>query len=477
MYDIIIIGAGVTGCAIARELERYNLRILVLEREPDLCFGTSGRNSGVLHAGFNNPTGSLMARFCVEGNREFDRVARELDVPYKRTGKLVVGFDEADRAALVRMMAQGRANGVPGLSLVGRDVIRSLAPGLAGEFAMLSESTAILSPFEYTLALAENAAANGAEFRFGAQVQAIREEDGALTIVLSDGTLLRTQFAVNAAGHGAAALARMTGMPDIETRPCRGEYFVLDRSAGSSLPLPAYPVPNPQSGGLGIHLTPTVDGNLLIGPSNEYIDDPLDHATTAPVLDDLLREGRRLLPSLDRSSVIRSFSGVRPKLASKDGSRDFVIERSHPRVVNLVGIESPGLTSALPIARYVRDMLAVVCDFSPRRDYDPVRHAFPRFARLSPERQAELVRENPDFGQIVCRCETVTLAEVLDAIRRCPGARTVAGIRNRCRASMGRCQGGYCCPKLVEILASELHCSPEDVLLNRPGSHIVLESK
>ena len=473
MYDITVIGAGVVGSAIARELSRYRLRILVLEKAPDLCFGTSGRNSGVLHAGFNNKPGSLMARFCVEGNREFDRVARELDVPLKRTGKLVVGFDGDDRAALERMIAQGQANGTPGLSLVGKDVIRSLAPAISGEFAMLSESTAVLSPFEYTIGLAENAHANGVRYLFNADVERIAEENDALTLYLTNGIQVRTRFAVNAAGHGAARLARMTGLPDIETYPCRGEYYVLDRRVGEILPLPAYPVPNPRSGGLGIHLTPTVDGNVLIGPSNEYIGEAEDHATTAPVLEDLLRDGRRLLPGLDRSDVIRTFAGVRPKLTAKGGYHDFVIERSHPRVVNLVGIESPGLTSALPIARYVRDMLAVVCDFTPKADFDPVRRGFPRFAELSDDEKAALIARDPDFATVICRCETVTLAEVRDAIRRPLGARTVAGIKNRCRASMGRCQGGYCSSRLTALLAQELGIPREAVRQHRTGSWIV----
>ncbi|MEA4823304.1 MAG: NAD(P)/FAD-dependent oxidoreductase [Clostridiaceae bacterium] len=475
MFDITIIGAGVVGVAIARELSRYQLRILVLEREPDLCFGTSGRNSGVLHAGFNNKPGSLMSRFCLEGNREFDRVARELDIPLKRTGKLVVGFDEDDRAALERMIAQGKAGGVPGLSMVGRDAIRQLAPAVCGQFAMLSESTAILSPFEYTIALAENAFKNGVLFRFGASVETITEDEGTMTVMLEGGERIRTRFVVNAAGHGAARLARMTGLDDIETFPCRGEYYVLDRRVGERLPLPAYPVPNPKLGGLGIHLTPTVDGNLLIGPSNEYIESSGDMATTASVLDELLRDGRRLLPALDRAEVIRSFSGVRPKLTAKGGYHDFVIERSHPSVVNLVGIESPGLTSALPIARYVRDKLSVVCDFTPRADFQPVRHGFPKFASLSDEDKAALIARNPDFGEILCRCETITKAEVLDAIRRPLGARTVAGIKNRCRASMGRCQGGYCGGKLTAMLAAELGTSCAEVRQHREGSWIVRE--
>ncbi len=475
MFDITIIGAGVVGAATARELSRYRLRILVLEREKDLCFGTSGRNSGVLHAGFNNKPGSLMSRFCVEGNREFDRVARELDVPMKRTGKLVIGFDEDDRAALERMIAEGKAGGVPGLSMVGRDAIRQLAPAVCGEFAMLSESTAILNPFAFTIALAENAFANGVQFRFGASVETVAEEEGAMTVTLAGGERIRTRFVVNAAGHGAARLARMTGLDDIETFPCRGEYYVLDRRAGERLPLPAYPVPNPKSGGLGIHLTPTVDGNVLIGPSNEYIGDSSDMATTAPVLDELLRDGRRLLPALDRAEVIRSFSGVRPKLTAKGGYHDFVIERSHPSVVNLVGIESPGLTAALPIARYVRDKLSVVCDFTPRAEFQPVRRGFPKFAGLSDEDKAALIARNPDFGEILCRCETITKAEALDAIRRPLGARTVAGIKNRCRASMGRCQGGYCGEKLTEMLAAELGVPCAEVRQHREGSWIVRE--
>lgn len=469
MTTIAVIGAGVVGSAIARELTRYRVRVVVLEREPDAAYGTSGRNSGVLHAGFNNVPGSKMARMCVEGNRGFDALAKDLDIRYKRTGKLVVGFDEDDRRVLTGMLSRGRENGCM-LEMIPRAEIDRLAPKVRGEFAMYSPLTAILDPFEYTFALMENAVRNGARFLFNSPVMLISTSDGEYTLHTPTGDV-RADFIVNAAGHGAAALARTLGLPEIETYPCRGEYYVLDKRVGDTLPLPAYPVPNPRAGGLGIHLTPTVDSNVLIGPSNEYTSDADDRATTAPVLEELLRDGEKLLPGLSRGQVIRTFAGVRPKLTNRGGYHDFVIERSG-RAVNLVGIESPGLTAAMPIARYVTELLGEVTELTPRADFDPYRKAFPRFRDLPDEVRRELVRENPAFGEIVCRCETVTYAEVLDAVRR--GARTVIGVKNRCRASMGRCQGGYCGSRIAQILHSELGLPYEEILYHMEGSWMFL---
>ena len=473
-YDVLVIGAGVIGSAVARELGRYRLRIAVVEREPDLFGGTSARNSGVLHAGFNNRPGTKMARFCVEGNRTFDRAASELDVPFRRTGKLIVGFTDEDRERLLALKENGEKNGVPGLRMVGKDEMRRMAPAVEGEFALYSGSTGVLSPFQWTLGLAENAAHNGAAFFFFCPVTAAERRDG-LWHVTAGGKAFFSRWVVNCAGLHADHISDLLGIPGYRIYPCRGEYFLLDTRLSSMLPLPAYPVPNYKTGGLGIHLTPSIDGNIMIGPSTEYIESPEDYAATAPTQEMLLREGRRIFPSLSRRDCIRSFAGIRPKLAGPDqgGYHDFVIERRDdlaPGVVNLVGIESPGLTSALPIAHEVIRLMEEVEPLRENPGFDPVRRRFPTFRDKSPEEQAALIAENPDYGEVICRCETITRAEVLAALSGPLGARTLTGLKYRCRAMMGRCQGGYCQTRLVELLMEATGKSREELLYGREGS-------
>ena len=475
-FDILIIGSGVVGSAAARELSKYKLRIGVLEKNPDVVNETSGRNSGVLHAGFNNRPGSKMARFCVEGNAGFDKVAQELDIPLKRTGKLVVGFTPRDRERLEAMKAQGEQNGTPGLSIVDREFIRAKAPEVRGEFALWSGSTAILSPFIYTIGLAENACKNGVQFFFRHEVTSIRD-DGTLYTVQAGGEEFTSRWIVNCAGLGSAKISTMLGIDEYTIYPCRGEYIVLDRRAGNLLPVPAYPVPDPTSGGLGIHLTPTIDGNIIVGPSNEYLDESDDYASTAEVRDMLIKDGSRIFPHLKPEYYIRSFCGIRPKLSPKTqgGYRDFVIERRDdiaPRAVNLVGIESPGLTSSLPIAREVVRLIQEVETLTPNPDFDPIRRRIVTFRDKTPEEQAELIRENPDYGEIICRCGTITRAEVVAALHSPIPAKTLTGIKYRCRAMMGRCQGGYCQTRLVDILMEETGMKREEILYKYEGSYL-----
>ncbi|MDO4552839.1 MAG: NAD(P)/FAD-dependent oxidoreductase [Bacillota bacterium] len=475
-YDVIIIGGGVIGSACARELSRYRLSIAVLEKENDLCRGASGRNSGVLHAGFNNRPGSLMAELCVEGCAGFQQVAEELSVPFRRTGKLVVGFDEEDRRQLLALIAQGKANGVPGLALVDKARMRELAPFVEGEFAMWSPSTGILDPFQLTLGLAENAAANGVRYHLSREVSAIKDRGTSYAVLTASGEAFQSRWVVNCAGIHSDRIAAILGTSCYEIHPCRGEYFVLDQRSGPLLPLPAYPVPNLRTGGLGIHLTPTIDGNVLIGPSAEYTDRREDFSSTRPVMDLLLSDGARIFPHLQGDLFIRSYAGMRPKLTGKTegGYHDFVIERRKetPRAVNLVGIESPGLTAALPIARRVVRLIQEEEPLTPRPDFQPRRSAPPRFRDLSPEEQARLIARDPDYGEVVCRCETITKAQVLQAIRGPLGANSITGIKYRCRASMGRCQGGYCQQRLVQLLAQETGAAPEELLYSEEGSRL-----
>lgn len=499
MYDVIIIGGGVVGSAIARELSRFKLKIAVLEKELDVCTETSGRNSAVLHAGFNNKPGSLMAKLCVEGNLGFGKAARELDVPFKRTGKVVVGFDEEDFAGLKALKDQGDRNGCPGLELIDHKRIKELAPYIDGEFALYSPMTGILNTFIYTIALAENAQQNGVDYFFDREVTGItlvrhsgtgsncpdpiyeiQTKHGMVTaqdgICRTPHEIFRTRWVINSAGLESDVIARMLGNSDYTIYPCRGEYFILDRKLAPYLPMPAYPVPNSKTGGLGIHLTPTVDGTILIGPSAEYIDATDDYASTQSVMDLLIEDGARIFPPLQASSIIRSYTGIRPKLvsASKGGYADFVIEErdTFPRAINLIGIESPGLTSSLPIARHVIELIGQKEDLRLNPDFDPCRQGILRFAEQTRDMQRSLIESDPDYGEIICRCETVTRAEILAAIHNPLGVATVSGIKIRTRAMMGRCQGGYCQTRITELLMQEKNLQPEDVLYLRNSSNM-----
>lgn len=473
-FDVLIIGAGVVGNAVARELSRYQLKIAVLEKAPDICCGTSARNSGVLHAGYNNKPGSKMAKYCVEGNREFDQVAKELSIPFKRTGKLVVGFEEEDRDAILKLMETGEKNGVP-LEMVGKDFIQEKAPLVKGEFAMWSPSTGILNPFQFTIGLAENAAQNGVQFFFGNEVQAISYENEGY-LVRTNRSSYESRWVINCAGLYADRISTMLGIDDYTIYPCRGEYFVLDKRAGELLPLPVYPVPNYKTGGLGIHLTPSLSGNVFVGPSADYIDSREDYSCTQDIMDMLIEDGSRIFPYLKRDLFIRNFSGIRPKLMPKGtgGYHDFVIERrpEAPFAINLVGIESPGLTSALPLARETIRLMSEKEEFKPNPAFDPYRAGIVSFADKSPEEQAELICRDPDYGDIICRCETITKAEVLQALRSPLGATTMTGVKYRCRTMMGRCQGGYCQTRVAELIQQETGAAPEDILYSTEGSYL-----
>ena len=463
------------GCSAARELSRYRLRIGVVEQGPDVCMETSSRNSAVLHAGFNNRPGSLMAKFCVEGNRTFDQVAKELDIPYRRTGKLVVGFTKDDLEQLHHLKETGEKNGIQGIRLVDRTFIQEKAPHVGGEFAMWSPTTAILSPFQFTFAMAENASHNHVRFHFDAKVTAIIRENGIYTLHTTAGPL-QTRWVFNCAGLGADRIAHMLGIYGYTVYPCRGEYFILDKKLSPLLPLPAYPVPHYKTGGLGIHLTPTLDGNIMVGPSTEYIDARDDYSSTREIMDLLIADGSKIFPYLKQEHFIRNFAGIRPKLTPKGvgGYHDFVIERrpEAPQAVNLVGIESPGLTSAVPISKEIVRLIQEVEPLEENPYFDPIRRRPPTFRNCTPEEQAALIAQNPDYGEIICRCETITKAEVLSAIRAQPGARTVTGVKYRCRAMMGRCQGGYCQTRITQMLLEETGLRPEELTYERRGSYL-----
>ena len=474
-FDVIIIGAGVVGCAIARELSKYRLRIALLEKESDVGIGTSFRNSGVVHAGFNCAPGTVKAGLCVEGCLEFESFCKELGVPYKKTGKLVVAFNDEDVDRLKKLKEIGDKNGVRDLSIISKEELRRKEPNIGGIAAMYSPWTAVTSPYVLTIALAENALSNGVKIFLDMTVKNIIKKPTGYKIETSNGEF-NSQYVVNSAGLYSDKIAAMVGDKRYRIFPCRGEYFVLDKRLNGIINMPVYPVPRPELGGLGVHLTTTIDGNILIGPSAEYINKCDDYATTAEVMAQLYKEAKELLPLIGKKDVIRDYSGIRPKLVGKSagGFGDFVIEESAQAkgFINLIGIESPGLTSAPTIAKRVASIMIEKNRLETNPEFKPIRKATLKFSELSDEEKAKLINEDPEYGEIVCRCEGITLREIKNAIENPLGVKTITGIKYRSRATMGRCQGGYCLTRIIDLLQKKYGISADKIMYAGEGSNM-----
>jgi glycerol-3-phosphate dehydrogenase len=471
VYDVVVIGGGVVGCAVLRELSRYDLRLLLLEREADLAEGVSKGNSGVIHAGFNVPAGTLKARTNVAGLGMIYRLAGELGVPHRKTGKLVVALADGDRARLEELKAEGDKSGVPDLEVVGEAAIRRLEPLARGCWALFSPHTGIISPYEFTIALAECAAQNGARVLLEAPVETVGCEGGVFRLSTPKGTFTARRV-VNSAGLFSDEVARLAGIDDYRVFPYRGEYLITDKDCGLRLTMPVYPVPPRDDPGLGIHITPTLEGNIILGPSAEPVDDKRDVASTRRIMARLKTEAGRLMPELSRVSFIHSYAGIRPKLVDpggRDRFGDFVLEESavRPGWISLVGIESPGLTSAPALAVMVAEMVAEKTDLRLKPGFNPERSGRTRFAAMGDDERAGRVARDADWGEMVCRCEHVTRAEVVAALRNPFGARTMDAVKRRTRCGMGRCQGGFCTPRIVEILQDE--GIPADRITKRGG--------
>ncbi len=472
-YDVIVIGAGVVGSAIARELSRYRLRTAVLEKNLDVCNETSGRNSAVVHGGFAYDEGTLKARLCVEGNRMMERLSRELDFPFIRCGKVLVGNTKEDMEQLERTMVQGEKNGAEGLTLIGEEKLHELVPAVVGKFAMWSQTSGILDPFLYTVALAENAHANGVSFYFDHEVTGI--DRGEAYVIHTNHGAFKARWVVNAAGLGCKKISDLLGITGYRVIGSKGNYIILNKKLGALLPMPVYPVPSNTY--MGIHVTPTVDGNVTVGPDAENTDNFAYYGVPGEKMEYLAKSASELWPHIRKEDQIRNFSGILPKWVDENGTiQDFKIEirdETAPRAVNLVGIESPGLTAAVPIAQYAVGLMREREEFEENPSFDPVRKGIVRFADKSREEQAELIRRNPDYGEIVCQCEEVTKAELLAAMHNPLGVSTMTGIKYRTRAMMGSCQAGFCQMKIEKLLERELGLAPQDVCYSRKGSWVV----
>ncbi|HKM33364.1 MAG TPA: NAD(P)/FAD-dependent oxidoreductase [Lachnospiraceae bacterium] len=461
MADIIIIGAGVTGTAIARELSRYQREILVLERAADVCEGTSKANSGIVHAGHDALPGTLKARLNVEGNKRMEQLSGELDFPFKRNGALVLCFREQDEAGLGELLERGRKNGVEGLQILSANQVRSMEPGISEQVykALYAPTGGMICPFGLNIALAENAYENGVTFCLQTQVKKIEKpQTGKLYRVLTNKGCFEAPIVINGAGVYADVLHNMVSSKKLHITARKGEYCLLDKEVGGLVSKTLFQLPTKT--GKGALVTPTVHGNLLVGPTAMEVEDKEAVNTTGRGIDQVLMQAEKSVNNLPTRSVITSFAGLRAHgdHVNHDGNNDFLIQEAEdaPGFIDVAGIESPGLTCAPAIGAYVADMVQQIKPALLKSNFLATRKGIPNMYLATEEERLRLIKSNPAFANVICRCEQVTEGEILAAIHRPLGATTVDGVKRRTRAGMGRCQAGFCLPKTVEILAREL---------------------
>ena len=452
MYDVVIIGAGVSGAASARELSRYNLKVCVVDKEEDVCCGTSKANSAIVHAGFDAENGSLMAKLNVEGNLMMEELSKELDFSFKKIGSLVVCLHEEDRPALEALYERGVKNGVKELRIVEREELVEMEPNIADEAvcALWAPTAGIVCPFGLNIALAENAAMNGVEFRFDTEVTGF-DKAGDNWIVKTNNGDIETRFVVNAAGVYADKFHNMVSDNKMHITPRRGDYCLLDRQTEGFVKHTIFQLPSKY--GKGVLVSPTVHGNTLVGPTAIDIEDREGTNTTQQGIDELINKAGTTVKGLPIRQVITSFAGLR---AHEDGHEFHIGELEEAKgFVDCAGIESPGLTSCPAIGKMVADIVSKLAGAELNPDFNPVRKGILDPKTLSNEERAKLIKEKPEYGNIICRCEMISEGEIMDAINRPLGAKSLDGVKRRTRAGMGRCQAGFCSPRTMEILARE----------------------
>lgn len=474
MYDVAIIGGGVTGCAVAREISRFKLNTCLIEKEADICCGSSKANSGIVHAGFDAAPGSLHARLNIEGARLMPQYARDLDFPYIRNGSLVLCFSEDDRPELEKLYHRGISNGVEQLRIVEREDLLRLEPNICKEAvaALYAPTAGIVCPFSLTIALAENAAANGVAFMLDTTLEKVTPDNGAFSLETSRGTI-RARVVINAAGLYGDMIHNQVSDKKIEIVPRKGEYCLLDNSIGPIVSSTTFQLPGRL--GKGVLVTPTVHGNILIGPTAEDVHDKEGVDTTAHGIAELTKKALLSVPSLPIKSVITSFAGLRAHISQE--KKDFVIGfvPDCPDFIDAVGIESPGLTSSPAIGRYVAGLVSDRLHPEEKDNFIGTRKGILNPQTLPFEQLRELIKRKPEYGHIICRCEVISEGEIIDAICRPLGATTLDGIKRRTRASMGRCQGGFCAPKIMDILSREMGLMETRLKKWREGSELLAE--
>lgn len=466
-YDVAIIGAGVIGAMCARSLAKYNINICILEKNNDVAMGASMANSGIVHAGFDAKEGTLKAKLNVEGSKMMPKIAKDLGVKYINNGSMVIGFSKEDEKKIKELYERGIKNGVEKLEILTGEEVKKIEPNLADNVtcALYAKTGAIICPYELTISAIGNAMDNGLELKTNFEVKSINKK-GEEYIISSENEEIKAKYVINCAGINSDEIAQMIGDTSFSIHPRRGEYILLDKECGSIIKSTIFVTPTKM--GKGILASPTVDGNLLLGPTSEDIEDRDNKETTDEGIKKVIEGSGRSLKNVPYNKVITSFTGLR----SVGDTGDFIIYNKD-NFINVAGIESPGLSASPAIAEYVVDMIKNLgLELKEKEDYIKTRKAYHEFKDLSQEEKNRIIKEKPEYGKIICRCEEVTLGEIIYAINQNPKAKDIDGIKRRTRASMGRCQGGFCMPSLIEILAKELNIPFEDVTKKGQGSYM-----
>ena len=481
-YDVVIIGGGVIGSLISYQLSKYEISVCLLEKEADLATEETGANSAIVHAGYDPEPGTKKAEYNVRGNAQMEELCKALHVPFQRNGSLVIAFTPDEKAHLEHLLERGRTNGVPGLAMLSPEEVREMEPFLSKEIlcALHAPTGGIICPYELTLAASEVAHLNGVDYLFEHEVTAIEtihsnhSESARFEVtcrVPHETRRLTCRFLVNAAGVFADKISGMAGDTSFTIIPRRGEYIVLDKTIPDKVAHTVFQTPSAK--GKGVLVTPTVDGNILVGPNSQTVADPFDTRTTQQGLEEVWELARRSVPSIEKKWMIRSFAGIR----STPSTHDFILGESSVTkgFFQAAGIESPGLTSAPAIAEEIERVVVEAFSEKPKTKnyYMEERKPTVRFRDLSREEQQVKIRENPLYAQVICRCEEITEAEIVAAIHRPLGAKTVNGVKLRTRAGMGRCQSGFCLPRILTILAREKDVPEESITLFGTGSEIL----
>lgn len=469
MYDIAVIGAGIVGCMIARELSKYELSICVLEKEADVATKATRANSAIVHAGFDAKEGTLKAKLNVRGSKMMQQICEDLGVYYINNGSLVIGFNEKDMKQIHQLYSRGKTNGVEKLEILNQNQLQKLEPNISKKAigALYAPTGAIICPYELAISSIGNAMDNGAELKLNFGVERIEAKDN-LYYISSNSKTITAKYVINAAGVHSDTIANMVGDYSFSINSRKGEYMLLDKACGDIVSHTIFRTPSEK--GKGILVSPTVDGNLILGPTSVGIDDKEDNSTTREGLESIAREVCENVENIPLNKVITSFCGIR----AAGSTGDFIINIKN-RFVNAAGIESPGLSAAPSIAEYIAKLLkGDSLELKEKPDFNPKRKSMHHFATLSPEEKNKLIKENPSYGKIVCRCEMVSEGEIIDAIHTNPKATTVDAVKFRTRSGTGRCQGGFCLPYVVDILSRELKTSVLNITKSGGNTNILM---
>lgn len=473
-YDVIVIGGGATGANILRELSKYELDLLLLEANTDVGAGVTKGNGGVVHSGYDATAGSLKAKLNVRGTEIFEQYAKDLGIPYESKPSMTLAFNESEKETLDKLYENGKQNKVPGLRIIETDEILELEPHANPEvkYALLAPSAGITDPYTIAEACCENAVINGAEVKTSNTVCDIKKDGDFYTVKTKEGNEYKTKYIVNAAGVYGDVIANLVNPGSHEITERHGSLMIIDGNIGFELQTTLFPVPGAHTKGMAA--IPACGGNIILGSTAEIQKDKENTSFTKDQADLLFNSASRLIPELEKKYIIRVFSGLRP--VEVNSNNDFVIEEDEKNkgFYNAIGIQSPGIASSFAIAEYMVDLMKKDIDLKEKSNYDKKRKAIVDFSKLSTEERKKLVDKDPKYANVICRCEVVPEAEILDAIRRPCGARTVDGVKRRTRSGMGRCQGGFCESRIVEILSRELGKKPEEILKENKGSEILI---